>query len=183
MINVDAFVNDVISGKNAAMNKNVNKYSLPSRGRKQCPNCQAYVGVRLQKCECGYEFKKGQSVSQVQTATEKNTQYEEPVSDEDRRYAMAVGLNNGCTIIYAGSGKCPAAFTTTDYKGIAQFCEDVVASGLKDKKLYMPEAIKCWIRGFIDVDDEDYGYVCKLVDQWHEDRVKSTLGMEVVNGQ
>ena len=26
------------------------------RGKKQCPKCQAEVGPRLRKCECGHEF-------------------------------------------------------------------------------------------------------------------------------
>lgn len=30
--------------------------SGPSRGRKQCPNCKAYVGVRLGQCVCKYVF-------------------------------------------------------------------------------------------------------------------------------
>ena len=27
-----------------------------SRGRKQCPNCGTFVGVRTKVCSCGYEF-------------------------------------------------------------------------------------------------------------------------------
>ena len=26
------------------------------RGKKQCPKCQAYLGARQAKCECGHEF-------------------------------------------------------------------------------------------------------------------------------
>lgn len=28
----------------------------PSRGKKQCPSCQKFVGVRTYKCACGFDF-------------------------------------------------------------------------------------------------------------------------------
>jgi hypothetical protein len=30
--------------------------TVPGRGKKQCPKCERYLGVRSAKCDCGYEF-------------------------------------------------------------------------------------------------------------------------------
>jgi hypothetical protein len=60
---------------------------------------------------------------------------------------------------------------------VAQFCDDIAAHGVVNKKLYLPSAIKRWIRDTIPPDDEDYEYVCKLVDQWYNDKVASTMGV------
>jgi len=32
------------------------KKGTPGRGKKECPGCGEYVGVRVQECECGHKF-------------------------------------------------------------------------------------------------------------------------------
>lgn len=32
------------------------KKAVRGRGRKQCPKCKSFVGVRTITCDCGYEF-------------------------------------------------------------------------------------------------------------------------------
>ena len=36
--------------------KDLIMYDGPGRGRKQCPNCKKYIGVRNYKCQCGHVF-------------------------------------------------------------------------------------------------------------------------------
>lgn len=37
----------------------------PGKGRKQCPGCNKYLGVRHKKCKCGHEFKPRPKVPKV----------------------------------------------------------------------------------------------------------------------
>ena len=154
------------------------QYKLPGKGRKLCSQCGNYVGVRTFVCECGHEFIKGENKTPI-TSEQKNSQFDEPLSDEDRRYALAVGLSKGCVVVHAGSGWCPSRLQTTDYKGVSQFCEDIMAHGVVNRKLYLPSAIKRWIRDTVPPDDEDYKYVSDMVDQWYNEKVNSTMGMEI----
>jgi hypothetical protein len=36
-----------------------------------------------------------------------------------------------------------------------------------------------WVRYFIDVDTEDYKVVTSLVDRWYDDKIASTMGIEI----
>jgi len=53
----------------------VNVYNEAGRGRKQCPACQKYVGVRNAKCVCGHDFH-AERPAETEEAEEINT-YEE----------------------------------------------------------------------------------------------------------
>lgn len=177
----DELLNNVGKAKSISSGK-VNKYSLPGKGRKECPDCKIFVGVRTSKCECGHVFGFKDPVKVVPIKVEdKNEKFSIPVSDEDRRYAVAVGLSKGCTMVFAGAGKCPATFRAVDSNLnprnpqdiVRDFCEDVVADGVKDKKLYMPPAIKNWLAAFVDRNDKPELF--DIVDQWYDDKVRKTM--------
>jgi hypothetical protein len=173
-MNADDILNDVLkNSRGVKLAKPQTQYVRAGKGRKECPQCHVFVGVRTLTCVCGHNFVIGQSKKDTSRPVE------EPVSDEDRRYAIAAGLDSGGVMVYAGSGPCPAKLVTTDYNGVVQFCNDIVHSGLPQRKLYMPSAIKCWLRNIIPPDDEDYSHVCKLIDKWYDDKVASTMEMEV----
>lgn len=155
------------------------KYHRAGKGRKNCPKCDAYVGVRTLICECGHEFVKGETKA-VPSAAEKNSKFEEDISDENCRYALAVGLLHGCRLVYAGSGPCPAHLATSDpedFRSIKQFCEDIVSAGIPDKKLYMPSAIKNWLATLVERSENSQLF--DLVDDWYTEKVESTMGLEV----
>jgi len=47
------------------LNDEITTYTEGGRGRKQCPTCSNYVGVRNQICACGNNFKENPSVAAV----------------------------------------------------------------------------------------------------------------------
>lgn len=53
--------------------KKLEKTTAPSKGRKHCPGCKFYVGVRTFQCDCGYDFKE-----KVQKASTLTTHYKNP---------------------------------------------------------------------------------------------------------
>ena len=171
IMNIDALADALISeiDKKGKVVKLPTKYVMPGRGRKQCPDCQVYVGVRTQECECGHEF----------VAEDRKTPaaqvLEEPLSDEDKRYVRAIGCGKGGRVIYAGSGLCPAILHGLDYKMVSIFCEEVVDSGMAQGKIYMPRAIKCWARHIMGDKAESLPIVYDFIDDWYDEKVVSTM--------
>lgn len=173
----DELLNSVVSGSKTEK-KPVNTYSLPGKGRKFCNNCQKYVGAKTKECVCGYVFVKSEHAATAST-TDMNSKYDEPVTDEDRRYALAAGLSHGCTTIYAGVGSCPASLCGYDYDSVKQFCEDIVSVGVPQRKLYMPSAIKHWLAGIINDEIAPMYKLAEFVNQWYDEKIASTMGLEV----
>ena len=179
-MNIDNLANDILNSVDRKKPvKPRSKYHRAGKGRKHCPNCDVYVGVRTLICECGHEFVKGES-KPFQSVAEKNQRFAEPISDEDLRYALALGLTHGCTMVYAGAGPCPARLGSTnpqDLQSVYQFCEDIVSAGIANKKLYMPSAIKNWLASLIERSGNETLF--NLVDDWYNKKVESTMGVEI----
>ncbi len=176
-MDIDNMANEIlenIENKPAAKKQNV--YVRAGKGRKLCPDCGSYVGVRTSFCECGHEFIKGQSTNA--STADKNSQFEEPLSDEDKRYIRAIGCGKGGRVIYAAAGECPAKLLGIDYESVSNFCDDVVFSGFALGKIYMPGAIKNWARHVITL-PETVEKVADMIDQWYDAKVISTMGIEV----
>lgn len=160
------------------IDKKTNTYVMPGRGRKLCDSCQKYVGAKTKVCICGHVFVRGEHTT-TSSSADLNSKYDEPITDENRRYALAVGLADGCRMVYAGAGPCPAELGSTCPCAVRQFCEDVVAAGIAQKKLYMPGAIKNWLASIIDRNIEAYVEMSNTVDDWYDEKVASTMGLEV----
>jgi len=62
--------------------KKVSKIQEKGRGRKQCPQCKIFLGVRTTDCECGYVFevKKGEQKNKTNTIS----QFKIPESYKDK---------------------------------------------------------------------------------------------------
>ena len=177
-MNADELVNDVLGSldkKHAPKKQTV--YVRAGKGRKPCPSCGNYVGVRTLLCECGHEFVIGASASA--TTADKNSAFEEPLSDEDKRYIRAIGCGKGGLVIYTGAGVSPARLNSQDCEAVCDFCDQVVFDGMGKGKIYMPSAIKSFARHAAGDTDMCMETVADLIDDWYESKVESTLGMEV----
>jgi hypothetical protein len=173
-VNVDELMADILESKTVS-DKKVNKYSLPGRGRKQCPDCQSYIGVRTQNCECGHEF-----VFNENGENPVVSKYDDPpLSDEDNRYVLAIGCGKGGRVVHVGAGAPPAELKMCDEQSVRNFCEDIVAAGYKDGKIYMPRAIKNFMRHVIGDRAITNNFTDVYIDKWYDDKVASTMGMEV----
>lgn len=174
-MNADDILHEVLTHTHGYKpKKQQTKYMLPGKGRKECPACHAFVGVRTLTCVCGHEFLIGQSVKSEEKSPEAT------ISDEDRRYALAVGCAQGARMVYAGAGPCPAKIKEPyTVEAINQFCEDVVSAGVPQKKLYMQSAIKHWLASVVDVETEVYLQLADMVDDWYDGKVASTMNLEI----
>jgi hypothetical protein len=178
-MNIEAIANEILEGldKSKAA-KPANTFKLPGKGRKLCPQCKVYVGARTQQCECGYEFIIGSAPA---STVAKNEAWDEPLTDEDKRYIRAIGAGRGGRVVHVGAGAPPADLKMCDEQSVRDFCEDIVAAGLKDNKLYMPRAIKNFMRHVIGERAITNQYTDVYIDKWYSDKVAST--MEVISDE
>lgn len=147
----------------------------PGRGRKQCPNCKAYVGVRTQDCVCGHNFATNGSVASLAKPVG------QPELDEETKQYI-LGLSIGARkvmIVYTPAGACPIKLESVDYDSVKSFCEDVIDSGLKDGRLYTKHVINYWLGKQLGWFSPKHKSAMNFVSQW----VKEVTSNEVVGVQ
>lgn len=151
-MNADTIFNDFLKPKQSA-----------GRGRKQCPECELYVGVRTYKCECGYQF-----VDKV--PKKEQEQKEDEATDEERLYAMCIGSHGG-RFIYTSRGSAPVQLTDITLETICNYCEEVVFKGLDEGNIYTIQAIKNYLQHQLEYNSKEYKQACGYVDQWYNEKL------------
>jgi uncharacterized Zn finger protein (UPF0148 family) len=137
-------------------------HSTPGRGKKQCPECKVYLGVRNGKCICGHEFVAAQkkSTSTAQAAPKK----QEPPADFNRKDFFS-------TKISTPAGKCPANLADTDYGTVEEWAGKILRHGEAKNVVYAVSALRYWARQFYEIFSEEH----KLVTQHLNDIMTPTL--------
>lgn len=138
------------------------------RGRRRCPNCNTYVGVRLQVCECGHEFVKGS----------KKRDPENEVTEEDRLYAMSIGSPGG-RLVYSPAGHCIASLSEINFGTVSDYCNLVVHDGITKGLIYTTRAIKKFIQHQFGYNSEEYRQAVAFVDMWYDDKM---FGIDIPSG-
>lgn len=150
--------------KKPLTNPVTNTYSLPGRGRKQCPECNTYVGVRAKVCKCGYVFPKTvASNNNLKSAIEKVN--EEKATPEERALAFALGFQDGVFVHAIGNPPLVKLVDVT-YPSICQFVEQTIDKGMANHKMYTPSAIKHVLGHKLGFNSQDYKRACTHVDTW-----------------
>ena len=127
--------------KKKAIN-NMNTHTEPGRGRKQCPSCKIYVGVRTGKCACGHVFEKPVVEVKAETKTETGSEASQPQPEVKAEEppskpaeakpakpakpvvaAQKYSFDSGPVLIPAG--KCPVELTGTDEQSVVQWRDAV----------------------------------------------------------
>jgi len=124
----------------------------PGRGKKLCPNCQNYIGVRTAKCSCGHEFV-------VKTTIKSETTSHSASPNTPSR-------PNSCSLrsVESPAGRCPVAPTNlVSDEAIQNWAKSVLDNGLEDGIMYSTRAVVYFIREFWGVNTPEYKKVKGLV--------------------
>ena len=144
----------------------VTKYKIGGRGRKYCPNCKEYVGVRTLECSCGHKFEINHSDKPTT-----NGSFEEPDVVSDDRYIFTMSVGKSGTPILTPSGDAPAKLSGTDRASVFTWCNEVIkASPLG--KCYSIEALKYFVREFYPLSTQENKLVCSTIDLFKEIKVE-----------
>jgi len=145
----------------------MNRSDNPGRGKKQCPNCENYVGVRTYQCACGYEF-----VAKVKKLTQKEQDViDNQATDEDKLYAIRIGSPGG-RLVYAASNRPSVKLTDVTKGTVFDYCELIIYEGIQYGAIYTPAAIKGYIQHQLGYNSEEYGIACSHVDEWYNEKLK-----------
>lgn len=125
----------------------------PGRGRKQCPSCEKYVGVRTKNCSCGHSFLR-KKTAPVKAPVTNKTVSKGPYSDR-------------ISLVYAPAGKCPVKLTGTSQEQVLGWANAVKEVGFDKKEYYTVTALKYYARYFFDVFSDDY-----LIVEGHLETIK-----------
>ena len=130
-------------------------HSTPGRGKKQCPECKVYLGVRNGKCICGHEFVPVQKkVLPKKEAPE--GQESKPAFDRKDFFTVKISIP---------AGKCPANLMSTDYEAVEEWVGKVKLRGEAVNVIYAARALRYWARQFYDIFSEEYKLVSQHVNE------------------
>jgi hypothetical protein len=141
----------------------------PSRGRKQCPACKTYVGVRSHHCSCGHDFTTNRAPQRVAKPEGRENKpvaavpYDEP--DEPMvRSALPPGIvDTGFPMVqyrvHTPKGACPVALPRPTPDAVADWAKLTYVAGRMQGRAYSANALRFWLRtANIDPDLLPAGY-------------------------
>jgi len=123
------------------------------RGKKKCPTCSSFVGVRTHLCSCGYEFVKGSSKQKVDF-------YNDKPDDIDLVFSRKMYSGNTGPIIFTPSDECPIKYKNMD---VVEWLENMLCEGRSQNKAYSPSALKYYLRNEVKKYTKTLD---KKVDKW-----------------
>ena len=133
------------------------------KGRKQCPSCKKYVGVRTLTCDCSHEFgvAKPKSSGVVKPIASKKPKLEEPEEPEEEEEEEEEDAQPEGRVrrIWTPAGGSPARLGGTSREEVHCWAEKVRKSGFNKGLHYLVQAVLYWAREFYDINGPDYQIV------------------------
>lgn len=147
----------------------VKTFDGPGQGRTQCTSCKKYVGARSIECPvCGVKIEKGKNKKKAVYQAEKvdDTNNVATVISPELSFVLAVGMNGHCKTVYAPSGSCPFELKTCQESEVYEWCDSILNLGLKQGAVYLPQAIKYWLRFQFAIGTKEYEESSVIIDKW-----------------
>ena len=142
----------VVAAAPTNVEKTVKTYDEGGKGKKQCPACKKYVGLRTAACACGHPFAlKTKAKAAQEPDDEDNDEEVQPtVGSSDpmpqRRHVQQTGRIR----IHTPAGACPHRLTGTDVSTVEEWAEHVRKTFLdRDGSWLLVPALKYFAREFI----------------------------------
>lgn len=129
------------------------------RGRKQCPTCHNYVGVRTRQCDCGYEFGKANGDPPVHAPKQepKTEAVAPPPPKEPKEEPRPSHIRRQG--VWTPAGAAPAKLAGTSEDEVYEWAEKVLAHGERVGKHYLVQALIYWVREFYDINGPEFPIV------------------------
>ena len=134
----------------------INIFDGRGRGRKQCPECRVYIGVRHKICVCKHVFqKKAEPVAEAMS----------PECIEARNFINGLGYYpGGLSIVFTPRGKCPIKF-----KGdVADWADRVIERFYGESYVIAPEGLVFMLGQFSRFNSDEYHSNKLELEEWIE---------------
>ena len=153
--------------------KIIKTYDEGGKGKKSCPSCKKYVGLRVAVCACGHQFVSKAKVDKVVEADTTESQPEEP------KPARRQSQGGSRMRIHTPAGACPHRLDSSDEQAVEQWAERVRKTFMdRDGSWLTVAALKYFVHEFYDMHDPvrgenpEYRKVCNIIESLYsgEDR-------------
>lgn len=109
------------------------------QGRKQCPSCRVFVGVRTKKCECGHDFAIVPAIAPKFTGSERKVHVFKEGNDNvgKEKYTFLKGTVEGLSIstqVLVPAGVCSHLIKDYSEEGILDWAKSVFRSYYDQKQ-------------------------------------------------
>lgn len=132
--------------------------TAPTRGRKQCPKCRLYIGVRSRQCECGHAFEKSEPTVEIREKVVI------PIPRNPRPIEPIMMKGGSMRVVLTPSGECPAKLQGISEEQVRKWVDELQEiAGKRDDHLH-PDALKYYARQFYDFTSPEYKSVCGIID-------------------
>jgi hypothetical protein len=133
----------------------IETYKEAGRGRKKCPQCDSFVGVRIIQCGCGFDF----------SGQEKKEKLKHAVDEEVREYAALFGTPHA-RVILTPNGNPPKAPKSTKREHILEWIEKNVFIG---ESILFTSALRYRLRQIYGFNTKESNKANKVVNEWFKD--------------
>ena len=149
----------------------------PSQGKKPCPSCKRYLGVRTQTCECGHIFEKREkTVSTVASVTTTATNAAPPVKRRKKDplpdATKVIHIRSGYLYTPGGlslSEGLKIKLQGSDYNAVGDWANRLVNMGMSEGFNYGPTALRYFVRYYADINSPEYRVLCNHLAQWSQE--------------
>lgn len=140
-------------------NAPIKTWSEKGPGRKQCPGCEKYIGVRSASCPaCGHEFPKREKVLKLPKPrqVESNAATNTPKPKSTNRTT-----DDGRPFLCIPAGKCPVELEDTSEHSVRSWMKDLEA---KHPEFQLTaECYRYWARNIVGFGTERYREVDAVI--------------------
>lgn len=148
------------------------KSTKPSRGRKMCPGCQQYVGVRTIECDCGHKFGKAKKPRN------------EPEKREDLSdYAKILPLLSGKNVRVIYASTYDGKLRRSDKSSVYDFIYDAIQYEASRGGILSHSAAKLLLRHQLGGSSSDYLEAVNYVNEIYEEIKCDTSSLTETNNE
>ena len=118
--------------------------SSGGKGKKQCPNCKNFTGVRSRIC------------------TNCNHLFSSPVIAATKLITGGIGVR----VIHTPAGICPIKLYGTSFEEVSEWANKVMVAGAEKNLRYLPPALKYFLRHSFELFSEEWNQASLSLGEW-----------------
>ena len=151
----------------------IKTYDVGGKGKKQCPNCNKYLGLRATMCVCGHSFEKKVAPAKtpvMASAVEEDEPDTEETSSKPSQSNFGRARGAYRETISTPSGDCPVKLTGTDEASVKKWAEAVRSHYAVKSQFVTVEGLRYFARNYYNINSPEFRVVKScLLDIYGED--------------
>lgn len=143
----------------------MNTWNEAGKGRKQCPACKVYVGVRASKCKCGHIFGEQKATAKAQVTKSKKSKKKIKAAKETPPPEEVKERSNFFVVLSTPSKQCPVELASVSKKDVLEWATEIVEFHRNRNEMLRVEALKYYVRYFHPFYTDEAKNVYNIIDE------------------